>query len=345
MSAARPGLDGLLDDVRGPVFVVSSKAGLGNYTAGAELARRIGAAHRVTHLPVEALASPDRVRSDFDRHRWICLHAPWLLHFIQGNPVSYRAKLLREVRRDDPETRAFGKRVRSFGARTIIATNSRAALWLACLKRQGRLDAALWAFLTDYALSTSWRFQPWSEIDRAFGPMPAYSLPQEVRDRYRQVEMPVGEGFRAIAATRGAPDEVLLCGGAWGLGRLSEVSTGLARHLPGVRQHVVCGDNGSLLVTMRSLQRRYPSILPYPQVPDLSTILARCGSVITKPGGLTLAEAHAAGRVIFLIDGLPGTEEKNSDYALVHLDARRYSLASFGAWLSERRAPSAPREG
>jgi processive 1,2-diacylglycerol beta-glucosyltransferase len=325
----------------GPVLIVSSRAGLGNFRVAEELARRIARAQPVTHVPVEDLISKRRVRGDFDRHRWICARAPWLLHLVSGTSVSYRLKHALASRGDDGDARVLESSLAAFAPKTIIAVSHRAALWLAVLRRRRRLSAALWGFVSDFALSEGWKHLPWSEVDRLFGPAPASDVPPEVRRRYRRVEMPVAPAFHDLARAPGSPDEVLVTGGGWGLGGLERVTAALVRAEPTLTVHVLCGDNRELCARLRHDFGQHPAVRVYPLVEDVPALLARCASVIAKPGGATIGEARAAGRTMFLVEGLPGVERRNRRHAIRDLGAVPYSLSSFARWRRQcSRSPS-----
>ena len=47
--------------------------------------------------------------------------------------------------------------------------------------------------------------------------------------------------------------------------------------------------------------------------------------MVTKPGIATLLEAHAAGRKIFLVKGIPVSEDNNARYALRHFGAEWFN--------------------
>jgi hypothetical protein len=64
----------------------------------------------------------------------------------------------------------------------------------------------------------------------------------------------------------------------------------------------------------------------------LHPLLRACASVVTKPGLGTILEAHAAGRKIFLLKGMPVAEDNNAHYALEQMRAEWFTLERFLRW-------------
>jgi UDP-N-acetylglucosamine:LPS N-acetylglucosamine transferase len=67
-------------------------------------------------------------------------------------------------------------------------------------------------------------------------------------------------------------------------------------------------------------------------VPSLAPLLREAGCVVTKPGISTLLEAHAAGRKIFLVRGIPVAEDNNARYAARHFGAEWFEPGAFRRW-------------
>lgn len=110
---------------------------------------------------------------------------------------------------------------------------------------------------------------------------------------------------------------LLVLAGAFGLGpvqpMLAQVNS-LARRVQVV---VVCGRNEPL--------RRQVALTDWPQptrvlgfVNNMHELMAAADLVLTKPGGLTTAEALAVGRPLLIVNPIPGQETANSDFLLEH---------------------------
>ena len=77
----------------------------------------------------------------------------------------------------------------------------------------------------------------------------------------------------------------------------------------------VTGDDDALLAEVRAIRWRVPAHL-YGYVEELPQWLPAVDAVVTKAGGLTVAEALAAGRPLFIIQCTPMHEQGNADYVV-----------------------------
>jgi UDP-N-acetylglucosamine:LPS N-acetylglucosamine transferase len=80
---------------------------------------------------------------------------------------------------------------------------------------------------------------------------------------------------------------------------------------------VVTGDDADLLAEVQTIDWRGPAHL-YGYVTDLPVWLRAVDAVVTKAGGLTVAEALAAGCPSFIIQCTPMHERGNADYVVAH---------------------------
>ncbi len=78
---------------------------------------------------------------------------------------------------------------------------------------------------------------------------------------------------------------------------------------------MVTGDDDELLNEARAIEWRIPAHLSG-YVDDLPLRLRAADAVITKAGGLTVAEALAAGAPLFIIQSMPMHEQGNAAYVV-----------------------------
>ncbi|MBU6412326.1 MAG: hypothetical protein KGS45_02535 [Planctomycetes bacterium] len=114
---------------------------------------------------------------------------------------------------------------------------------------------------------------------------------------------------------------ILVSGGGLGLGGLGEVVRELMAQPAGQAGEahvvVVCGNNAALKEEMMPLERTPQSGMMSCQVLGYTTQMAEWMSIasvlISKPGGLTTAEACAVGLPMVLVKPIPGQEERNAE--------------------------------
>lgn len=114
---------------------------------------------------------------------------------------------------------------------------------------------------------------------------------------------------------------VLVSGGGIGAGPLEKVADSMV-DAASWRVEVVCGNNGALYEHLRDKYYPFRHIEVHGFVEEMPEYYAACDVAIIKPGGLSAAEAAAAGAAILLIDPLYGLERYNSDYLLERGAAR-----------------------
>jgi len=106
---------------------------------------------------------------------------------------------------------------------------------------------------------------------------------------------------------------------------------------------VVCGRNRRLFRRIERLEG-VNSIVPLGFVENIAELMVASDVLLTKPGGVTLAEAFCSRLPVLAFDPLPGQEEGNARYAaangaaeLASSPAQLASLATELRWSPERR--------
>ncbi|MDB6033147.1 MAG: hypothetical protein JWM16_3485 [Verrucomicrobiales bacterium] len=110
---------------------------------------------------------------------------------------------------------------------------------------------------------------------------------------------------------------LLLLGGGFGMGPVSEIMQELNKlHTP-VQVIVVCGRNEELRRELAVVEKKHPThVMGF--VTNMEEFISVADLVITKPGGLTTSEALALGKPILIFNPIPGQEAANSDFLLEH---------------------------
>lgn len=123
---------------------------------------------------------------------------------------------------------------------------------------------------------------------------------------------------RDVRARLGLRDDqpvILLLGGGFGWGPISETLAELDKVAARFQTVVVCGRNVELRREVAAQDRKHPThVLGF--VSNMNELMAVSDLVITKPGGLTTSEALASGLPMVVINPIPGQEAANSDFLL-----------------------------
>jgi processive 1,2-diacylglycerol beta-glucosyltransferase len=124
-----------------------------------------------------------------------------------------------------------------------------------------------------------------------------------------------GAAARAALGLRAeAPVVLAMAGSHGGVGRLPEVVRALGRRRVPMQAIVVAGRDAALEARLRRLATGTP-IRVTGYVEDVRTLMAAADLLVTKAGGMTLAEALAAEVPLLLYGSLPGQERRNERFA------------------------------
>jgi UDP-N-acetylglucosamine:LPS N-acetylglucosamine transferase len=170
------------------------------------------------------------------------------------------------------------------------------------------------------------RFWAWPEIDLYLvtSEAAAASVRRYVpRARTALVPPPVRRAFYhagsqpVVRRDLGLPEDrrcVLVMGGGWGLGPLAEVTEALARKQ--VHVLAVAGRNQRLETRLRGLAHGNAFIHPYGYTDQVPALMAAADLVVTTPGATTCGEARVVGRMLVLLDVVPGHGRENLQHEL-----------------------------
>ncbi|MFZ4683435.1 MAG: MGDG synthase family glycosyltransferase [Terrimicrobiaceae bacterium] len=217
--------------------------------------------------------------------------------------------------------------VREFKPDSIICTHFMPAGVLSYLIGIGRLEAELGIAVTDFHFHAYWitRAFHWyfvaQEDDKIH--MEGLGLPGE---RIHVTGIPIEPEFarpvdRAAVLTRHnldpAKPTLLVAGGALGLSPAIAVVRRLLQLNRDFQAIIVCGKNTGLQKDIEELTAgrgdRFRVLGYTREMPDL---LGAATLLLSKPGGLTTAEALARGLPMVVLDPIGGQEERNSDVLL-----------------------------
>ncbi|MDB5732863.1 MAG: Monogalactosyldiacylglycerol synthase [Variovorax sp.] len=225
--------------------------------------------------------------------------------------------LLREVRRVAP--------------RAVVCTHFLPAELLMRECKRGRLDCPVWLQVTDFDVHNMWLvpglagyFVATREV--AFR-LRARGIPAErihvtgipVMPAFAQPGQPGLARARCIAelGLDAARPVLLMMSGGVGVGDLPGSVACALEQSDQVQIVAVAGHNAGTLAALRSLAARHPGRLAALGFTDrMHELMAAADLVVTKPGGLTLAECLALGKPLLLMSPIARHEEHNANFLM-----------------------------
>jgi processive 1,2-diacylglycerol beta-glucosyltransferase len=215
------------------------------------------------------------------------------------------------------------REIDDFKPDSIVATEVAACELAAMAKQDGLTQARIIGVITDYEAEPAWVKR---EVDAytvaddhvrdqlcAWGATAASivvcGIPADDRFCDRHDEM---ETRRRHGITDDAPI-VLLMGGGRGPTHMNEVAARLCES--GQPMHIVAATGHDT-----PMRRRLKRLRAWPPVSlhvfgwtnDISALMQAAAVLVTKPGGLTTAEAALSGLPIVIFDAIPGPEQRNA---------------------------------
>jgi len=214
-----------------------------------------------------------------------------------------------------------------FNPSAVICTQAFPCGIVADLKRTYNLTLPLIAVLTDYAPHSYWVY---NDVD-------AYVVPSEETgqklvengvslDKIRPLGIPVDPKFyvrsnkeRILSrySLDGKKPIILIMGGGQGLGPIKKLVLLLEKSTLDLQLIVITGTNKKLCNYLRFKKRSFKkNVLVFPFTENINDFMEISTAIITKPGGLTTAEALSMNLPIIIANPLPGQEAMNTKFLL-----------------------------
>jgi 1,2-diacylglycerol 3-beta-galactosyltransferase len=176
-------------------------------------------------------------------------------------------------------------------------------------------------------------------------------------ERVRVTGLPVAdrfcrpsEGKQALRARYGWPQDrplILLVGGGEGMGPLEEVANAISDNCPAASLVVITGRNQFLRARLQNQQWPIPAYV-YGFVHEMPDFMRAADILVTKAGPGTISEAFIAGLPMVLYSRLPGQEDGNVAYVVLHgagvwAPSKDEIVTAINEWMMnpERRAEAA----
>ena len=250
---------------------------------------------------------------------------PELWDYLYDNPkVLKQTQKLREMMHS-LNTGKLKTLLDDFKPGVIVCTQAFPCGMVADYKKTFNLNIPIVAVLTDYAPHSYWIYH---NVDQ-------YVVPSEETgeklvangidpSRIRVYGIPIDHKFQnssgkdalceKLGLDRKRP-RVLVMGGTQGLGPIKEVVRLLDRSSLDLQLVIACGTNKKLYNWLTPRRHR-KKMLVLSYATNIDELMQVSDIILTKPGGITTAEALAMGLPMLIVNPLPGQEAMNTKFLL-----------------------------
>ncbi len=311
------------------ILILTASYGSGHNRVAATLAaefRRAGARPRVVdHFH-------DLVHPEFDRltrnfYYAILRRTPvlWGIAYWLGDQLSVSSPLLIGLNRLG--TRKLGELLAAERPDHVVSVHPTPVAALSQLRSRGFPIPSHTTVFTDFVAHTQWIYShvdrycvPAEEIARA---LTARGVP---RERVVVTGIPVAQEFTepseraqarlALGISPRLPVLLFMDGSGGGFGRLEQATRTVLEMEEPFQAAVVTGREERLEARLRGLcAGRESRVKIFGYVDNVRQLMAAADFLVTKAGGLTLAEALAAELPVICFGSLPGQETRNERFA------------------------------
>lgn len=216
------------------------------------------------------------------------------------------------------------KTIADFKPDAIVATEVAAGEMAAMAKREGLTTARITSVITDYEAEPVWvkpeveayavadahvrdQLSGWGETEKR---IVICGIPTDLHFHNQHDE----QTTRARYAICDEAPIVLIMGGGWGPTRMKEVAARLC--VCGQPLHVIAvtGNDGCAQRGLSRLRQMPPvSLRVLKWTDDIPALMQAASVLVTKPGGLTTAEAAMCALPVVMFDAIPGPEQRNAE--------------------------------
>ncbi len=191
----------------------------------------------------------------------------------------------------------------------IITTHFLPAEVASYLKIKGRLNSRLVSIITDFGVHAVWV----SGDAEAYIVGADYSANELAskgvkKGKIKTFGMPISTKFSIKSGKPRDKFTVLVVTGSFGFFMIEKIVEALSRE--DINLSVVCGNNRKLYARLAA--KRYANARIFGFTDQMPELMSEADLIITKPGGLSIAEALVMDLPMVLIDGIPGQEAENA---------------------------------
>ncbi|SMB83157.1 processive 1,2-diacylglycerol beta-glucosyltransferase [Desulfonispora thiosulfatigenes DSM 11270] len=215
------------------------------------------------------------------------------------------------------------KLLQDFKPDVIVCTHAFPVSILSVLKKKEKINAPLIACITDYTVHNFW-VQP--QVDLFVIPDIDLINPLIKEDidtkKIKDYGIPIRKQFKEVYSKQQMRTELnledcptaLIMGGGLGLGNIKEITKKLLKESD-LQVIVIAGKNEKLKADLEELKFQNKLHI-YGYVTNIAKVMSACDILISKPGGVTIAEALTMKLPILILSSLPGQEDRNTHFLL-----------------------------
>jgi processive 1,2-diacylglycerol beta-glucosyltransferase len=319
------------------ILILSASVGSGHLRAAEALEHALGAAApqaAVSNVDVLALANKAFRRLYGQGYLDFANRAPHLLGYVydlldrpKGKPGEEDAGRLLRVALERLNLKPFVKLLKSQPWDIVVNTHFLPAEIIASLRLAGSVALPQVTVTTDFMTHRMWVQEPCEHYFTACEEAAVYLGALGVAaERVSVTGIPIDPAFaaapsagacRAAHGITGDRPVVLLLSGGFGVGPVEKIFQHLLAVEAPLEVVAVCGRNAELerrLAGLPAPERHRVRVLGYSR--RIEELMAAADVIITKPGGLSSAEALACGGALVVVNPIPGQESRNADFLL-----------------------------
>lgn len=251
--------------------------------------------------------------------------APAVWHYLYDNQkvVKRIEKLKNMVHRfNSPKLKNLFDR---FRPDAVVCTQAFPCGMVADYKNTYASNLPLLGVLTDYIPHSYWIYD---KVDYYITPSEEISLRLSQRgvpiERIKSYGIPFNPSFNAsvdrdhvlqkLKLDINLPN-ILIMGGGQGLGPIKTIIKSLERVKLPFQEIVITGTNKRLFKSLERKQKKHKKTMRiFTYVNNINELMEIASIIITKPGGITTAEALAKKLPMLIVKPIPGQEANNANY-------------------------------
>ncbi len=251
------------------------------------------------------------------------LPAAWGLAYALGDRMTSESPLTFGVTRLG--TRRLSHLLRALGPDAVVSVHATPAVALAALAQRGVQVPPHTTVVTDFVAHSQWIARGIDRYCVAADEVKHDFIARGIRpERIVVTGVPLREEFatpvdgaaarRALGLSPRLPVVLAMAGAQGAFGHLPEVARALTLAPLPFQSLVVAGRDAGVQQAVRRISAR-STVQACGYVSDVRRLMAAADVLVTKAGGMTLAEAMAAEVPLVLYGSLPGQERRNERFA------------------------------